>query len=57
MSSILGTVTPGSLPCEEELTDTMSLDEFLIPTKSDLHPKVNGESMIEPGSCQGYAPG
>jgi SOS regulatory protein LexA len=46
---ILGTVTAGfPSPAEEELTDTMSLDEFLITNKEATYIlKVNGESMIE----------
>jgi SOS regulatory protein LexA len=52
---ILGTVTAGfPSPAEEELTDTMSLDEFLITNKEATYIlKVNGESMIEAGILPG----
>jgi SOS-response transcriptional repressor LexA len=45
---ILGTVTAGfPSPAEEELTDTMSLDEFLITNKEATYIlKVNGEGSI-----------
>jgi repressor LexA len=52
---ILGTVTAGfPSPAEEELTDTMSLDEFLITNKEATYIlKVNGESMIDAGILPG----
>jgi SOS regulatory protein LexA len=52
---ILGTVTAGfPSPAEEELTDTMSLDEFLITNKEATYIlRVNGESMIEAGILPG----
>ena len=52
---ILGTVTAGfPSPAEEELADTMSLDEFLITNKEATYIlKVNGESMIEAGILSG----
>ena len=55
---ILGTVTAGfPSPAEEELTDTLSFDEFLM-THVKHHEatyivKVNGESMIEAGILPG----
>jgi SOS regulatory protein LexA len=52
---ILGTVTAGfPSPAEEELADTMSLDEFLITNKEATYIlKVNGESMIGAGILPG----
>ena len=52
---VLGTVTAGfPSPAEEELADTMSLDEFLITNKEATYIlKVNGESMIEAGILPG----
>src|SRR5262245_45099787 len=52
---ILGTVMAGfPSPAEEELTDTMSLDEFLITNKEATYIlKVDGESMIEAGILPG----
>src|SRR5262245_26826741 len=52
---VLGTVTAGfPSPAEEELTDTMSLDEFLITNKEATYIlKVDGESMIEAGILPG----
>src|SRR4029453_15928966 len=52
---ILGTVTAGfPSPAEEELADTMSLDEYLITNKEATYIlKVNGESMIEAGILPG----
>ena len=52
---ILGTVTAGfPSPAEEELADTMSLDEFLITNKEATYIlKVNGESMIDAGILSG----
>src|SRR5436309_6145749 len=52
---VLGTVTAGfPSPAEEELADTMSLDEFLMTNKEATYIlKVNGESMIEAGILPG----
>src|SRR2546425_11868600 len=52
---VLGTVTAGfPSPAEEELSDTMTLDEFLITNKEATYLlKVNGESMIEAGILPG----
>ena len=52
---MLGTVTAGwPSPAEEELADTMSLDEYLISNKEATYLfKVNGESMIEAGILSG----
>ena len=52
---VLGTVAAGfPSPAEEELTDTMSLDDFLIRNKEATYIlKVNGESMIEAGILPG----
>jgi Peptidase S24-like len=52
---VLGTVTAGfPSPADEELGDTMSLDEFLITNKEATYIlKVNGESMIEAGILSG----
>jgi SOS regulatory protein LexA len=52
---ILGTVTAGfPSPAEEELADTMSLDEYLITNKEATYIlKVNGESMIGAGILPG----
>src|SRR5262245_32897307 len=52
---ILGTVTAGfPSPAEEELADTMTLDEFLITNKEATYIlKVDGESMIEAGILPG----
>src|SRR5712691_9984181 len=46
---VLGTVTAGfPSPAEEELADTMSLDEYLISNKEATYIlKVNGNSMID----------
>lgn len=52
---LLGTVQAGfPSPAEEELIDTLSLDEFLIknPQASYLV-KVSGDSMIDAGIMQG----
>ena len=52
---LLGTVQAGfPSPAEEELADTMNLDEYLVP-----HPdrsyliKVTGDSMVDAGICEG----
>jgi repressor LexA len=52
---LLGTVTAGfPSPADEELTDTMSLDEFLITNREATYIlKVTGESMIEAGILPG----
>jgi SOS regulatory protein LexA len=52
---LLGTVTAGfPSPAEEELTDTMTLDEYLITNKEATYLlKVDGESMIEAGILPG----
>jgi repressor LexA len=52
---VLGTVIAGfPSPAEEELPDTMSLDEFLITNKEATYIlKVTGESMIEAGILPG----
>jgi repressor LexA len=53
--AVLGTVSAGfPSPAEEELTDTMSLDEYLIANKEATYlRKVNGDSMIEAGILPG----
>src|ERR1043166_5210646 len=52
---MLGTVQAGfPSPAEEELADTMTLDEWLITNKSATYLlKANGESMIEAGILSG----
>ena len=52
---VLGTVTAGfPSPADEELTDTMSLDEYLITNREATYLlRVNGESMIEAGILPG----
>lgn len=52
---ILGTVEAGfPSPAEEELADTLSLDEFLIRNKeATFMLKVKGDSMIEAGIMPG----
>ena len=52
---ILGTVSAGfPSPADEELTDTMSLDEYLISNKEATYVlKVNGNSMIDAGILPG----
>lgn len=52
---LLGTVQAGfPSPAEEELVDTLSLDEYLIkhPEQTFLI-KVTGDSMIDAGICEG----
>ncbi|MDZ7612194.1 MAG: transcriptional repressor LexA [Candidatus Moranbacteria bacterium] len=53
--SVLGTVEAGfPSPAEEELVDTMSLDEYLIENKeATFLLKVSGDSMIEAGIMPG----
>ena len=52
---LLGTVTAGfPSPAEEELADTMTLDEYLISNKEATYLlKVDGESMIGAGILPG----
>src|SRR5262245_63808138 len=52
---ILGTVAAGfPSPADEELTDTMSLDEYLIRNRTATYIlKVTGESMREAGILPG----
>jgi repressor LexA len=52
---LLGSVTAGfPSPAEEELQDTMSLDEYLINNPNSTYLlKVEGDSMIEAGICPG----
>src|SRR5712691_11672300 len=52
---LLGTVAAGfPSPADEELTDTMSLDEYLITNKEATYLlKVNGNSMIDAGILPG----
>src|SRR2546430_259802 len=53
--AVLGTVCAGfPSPAEEELGDTMSLDEYLITNKEATYLlKVTGDSMIEAGILPG----
>lgn len=53
--AVLGTVSAGfPSPAEEELADTMSLDEYLITNKEATYIlKVNGDSMTEAGILPG----
>jgi SOS regulatory protein LexA len=52
---VLGTVEAGfPSPAEEELSDTMSLDEYLIKNKdATFMLKVHGDSMIDAGIMEG----
>ena len=52
---LLGTVAAGfPSPAEEELADTLTLDEYLITNKEATYIlKVQGESMIEAGILPG----
>ena len=52
---VLGTVEAGfPSPAEEELNDTMSLDEWLIKNKEATYMlKVKGDSMIDAGIMEG----
>jgi len=54
-TKVLGTVEAGwPSPAEEELVDTMSLDEYLISNKEATYLlKVKGDSMIEAGILPG----
>ena len=53
--SVLGTVAAGfPSPADEELTDTMSLDAYLIANKEATYIlKVTGDSMMEAGILPG----
>jgi repressor LexA len=55
---VLGTVSAGfPSPADEELTDTMSLDEYLIRNKEATYIlKVNGHSMLNAGILPGDMP-
>jgi repressor LexA len=55
---LLGTVEAGwPSPAEEELADTMSLDDFLIRNpQSTFLLKVTGDSMIDAGILPGETP-
>jgi len=52
---VLGLVEAGfPSPAEEELVDTMSLDEYLIPRRdASFMLKVRGDSMKDAGICEG----
>ena len=52
---LVGTVPAGfPSPADEELTDTMSLDEFLIANKEATYIlKVSGDSMVDAGILPG----
>jgi len=52
---LLGLVEAGfPSPAEEELVDTMSLDDYLIDNKDATYIlKVKGDSMIDAGICEG----
>ena len=53
---VLGTVEAGfPSPAEEELTDTMSFDEYLLGEDKDASYilRVKGDSMIDAGICDG----
>lgn len=52
---VLGLVEAGfPTAAEEELVDTMSLDEYLIPNKESMYMlEVKGDSMIEAGIHEG----
>jgi len=52
---VLGTVAAGfPSPAEEELCDTLSLDEFLVPNKEKTFLlNVTGDSMIDAGIMEG----
>ena len=54
-AKVLGTVQAGfPSPAEEELLDTLSLDEFLIPKPNATYlVKVSGDSMIDEGIKEG----
>jgi len=52
---LLGLVEAGfPSPAEEELVDTMSLDDYLVANKTATYIlKVKGDSMIDAGICEG----
>src|SRR5438552_16126238 len=52
---VLGTVSAGfPSPADEELTDTMSLDEYLIANKEATYIlKASGDSMVDAGILSG----
>src|SRR5262249_39930614 len=52
---VLGAIAAGfPSPADEELTDTMSLDEYLISNREATYIlKVNGNSMIDAGILPG----
>ena len=52
---VLGLVEAGfPSPAEEELADTMSLDDYLIDNKEASYIlRVKGDSMIDAGICEG----
>ena len=52
---LLGQIQAGfPSPAEEELSDTMSFDEYLIDNKEASYIlKVKGDSMIDAGICEG----
>jgi SOS-response transcriptional repressor LexA len=54
-TKISGTVVAGwPSPAEEELADTMTLDEYLIPNKDAVYLfRVKGESMRDAGILDG----
>src|SRR5436309_5403751 len=53
--TVLGTVEAGwPSPAEEELSDTMSMDEYLIRKKEATYMlKVSGDSMVDAGIMPG----
>ena len=52
---VLGLVEAGfPSPAEEELVDTMNLDDYLVENKEATYIlKVKGDSMIDAGICEG----
>ena len=52
---MLGVVEAGfPSPAEEELSDTLSFDDYVLPNKESSYIlKVKGDSMIEAGICDG----
>ena len=52
---VLGLVEAGfPSPAEEELVDTLSLDDYLVDNKEATYIlKVKGDSMIDAGICEG----
>ncbi len=55
LTKVLGTVQAGfPTPAEEELVDTISLDEYLIENKdATFMLKVSGDSMVDAGIMEG----